>query len=138
MVFRTGIKRGIGGIQTDDNKFQFTDNYNISWTGGDVRASGSSTNGPVSKRNFHITLQTVEGKMVYTLYIGGWKGLAKITVRDRAGNAQTLSFGDINTNYYRKVTIECDSATASELYINYSMLCGENCTFSAVQASSVK
>ena len=127
----------IGTIVSDDSQYQFTDNYTISWTGGDVKESGSSTNGPVSNRNFKITLKTVEGKMRYTIWLGGWKGMAKITVRDRAGNVQTLSFGDITTNFYRKVTIECDSATASELYINYSILCGENITFSAVQASSV-
>jgi len=128
----------IGTIESDDDNYGFSDNYTISWSGGDTKASGSSTNGPVSNRNFKITLKTVEGKMYYTLYIGGWKGLAKITVRDRAGSVQTLSFGDINTNYYRMVTIECESESASELYVNYSILCGENITFSAVMASTTE
>ena len=125
----------IGDCLSDGGTFIFDDNYQISWKNGDVRGSGRTTNGVASRRNFLVTLKTVEGKTVYTLYIGGWKSMAKLTVRDRAGNVRTVTLGDMRSNYYRKVTIECDSAAASELYIDYAILCGENITFTAVQAS---
>lgn len=126
----------VGELSSDGRISSFTDNYPVSFSGGDVIDSGSATTGCVSSRNFRITLGTTGEKTSYTLYIGGWKSLAKITVRDRSGNVRTLSFGDLNSNYYRKVTIECEDGEASELYINYSILCGENITFTAVQAAN--
>ncbi len=125
----------IGTIDSDDTNYGFQDNYQIKWSDGDVKNSGSSTNGPVSRRNFKIVLKTDGTKLKYTLYIGGYKSISKITVRDRAGNAKTYTFGNMNTNYYRMITIECESELASEISINYSILCGDNITFSAVTLS---
>jgi len=122
----------IGTIRSWLDMTAFYDNYSIKWSDGDTRASGSSTNGPVSQRNFDIVLKTDGTKKTYTLYIGGYKGVAKISVRDRAGNVETLTFGNLTTNFYRTITIECDAGDASELYVNYSLLCGDNITFSAV------
>lgn len=127
----------IGSVSSDDKNFGFNDNYEVVWSDGDTYEQGRSTNGIVSKRNFHLTLKTEAGagKTFYTLYVGGWKSVAKITVRDRAGNVKTLTFGDLTSNYYRQIIIECDSDKASELYINYSILCGENITFSSATVS---
>ena len=127
----------IGSVSSDDKNFGFNDNYEVVWSDGDTYEQGRSTNGIVSKRNFHLTLKTEAGagKTFYTLYVGGWKSVAKITVRDRAGNVKTLTFGDLTSNYYRQIIIECDSDKASELYINYSVLCGENITFSSATVS---
>jgi hypothetical protein len=101
-----------------------------------VKASGATTNGPVSRRNFEIKLKTDGSKTTYTLYIGGYKSVAKITIRDRAGNVETFTFGNLGTNFYRQIVIECEAGEASELNINYSLLSGDNITFSAVTASN--
>ncbi len=122
----------IGNIESWLNLTGFQDNYSIKWTDGDTRESGTSTNGPVSQRNFDIVLKTDGKKSTYNIYLGGYKGVAKITVRDRAGNVETLTFGNLTTNFYRMITIETAAGDASELYINYSLLCGDNITFSAV------
>ncbi len=74
--------------------------------------------------------------MTYTIYLGGYRSVAKITVRDRAGNVETLTFGNIASNYYRAITITCEAGEASELSVEYSLLSGDNITFSAITASS--
>ena len=135
-VVRKALGKGlIGSISSDDDNFGFQDNYRIYWSDGDVKTSGSSTNGPVSNRNFKITLKTEGDKAVYTIYLGGYQSLAKISIRDRSGHVETYTFGNMSTNFYRKITIECSSDEASELFINYSLLCGNNITFSAVTVS---
>ncbi len=120
---------GIGGT------YSFTDNYSIAWQDGDLRKVGSSTNGPVSNHTFELALKVDENTTHYEIYLGGYKSVAKFTIRDRAGNVKTYTFGDMNTNYYRKIVIDVTAEEASEIYICYSMLCGDNITFSAVAAS---
>lgn len=138
-VIRKNVKNHlIGGVESDWDLTAFYDNYNISWSDGDSRESGSSTRGPVSKLNFCTTLKVTSDKTHYQIYLGGYKSLAKITIRDRAGNARTCTFGDMNTNYYRMIEIDCKSAADTELYVSYSLLCGDNITFSAVTASDGK
>lgn len=129
-------KGWIGATTSDDDIYEFSDNYSIRWTDGDVTQIGSSTRGPVSGRNFQTVLKTDGTKMTYTIYLGGYKSVAKITVRDRAGNVETLSFGNLNSNFYRQIVIECEAGEASELHINYSLLSGDNITFSAITASA--
>ena len=124
----------IGNCTSEGKRSMFYDNYPVSWHDGDYIESGRSEKGTASQKDFKVTLSTIEGKMRYTLYTGGWKSLAKITVRDRAGNVRTLTCGDMDNNYYHKVTISCESSSASELYFDYSILCGENITFTLVQA----
>ena len=124
-----GTLGGIGGT------YSFTDNYRITWQDGDLRASGTSTNGPVSNHTFEVTLKVTTEKTHYQIYLGGYQSVAKITIRDRAGNVKTYTFGDLNTNFYRMITIDCQAEADTELYITYSMLCGNNITFSAVTAS---
>ncbi len=124
-----GTLGGIGG------RYSFTDNYSISWNDGDIRVNGSSTNGPVSNHTIETTLKTGPDKTHYEIYLGGYKSIAKITIRDRAGNVKTYTFGDLKTNYYRMIAIDVTSEVESELYICYSMLSGDNITFSAITAS---
>lgn len=133
---KAGGKGWISATESDDAIFGFTDNYSIKWSDGDTTKSGSTTSGPVSKRNFSATLKTDGSAMTYTIYLGGYKSVAKITVRDRAGNVKTLTFGNLGTNYYRAITITCEAGEASELSIHYSLLSGDNITFSAITASS--
>lgn len=134
-VRKAGKAGLIGEPHSDDGIFGFQDNYTIAWSDGDVKKSGTSTNGTVSRRNFSIDLKTGAETTYYTLYVGGWKGTAKLTVRDNAGNVQTVSFGNLTSNYYRAVTIACSSETASEIHVEYSIQCGENITLAAITAS---
>ncbi len=118
------------------SNYAFSDNYKISWQDGEgIHGIGSTTNGPVSNHSFEVALKVNSDKTHYQIYLGGYRSLAKITIRDRAGNVRTFTFGDMDTNYYRMVTIECSSDTESELYVTYSLLCGDNITFSAITAS---
>lgn len=129
-------KGWIGTVESWGGNTRFYDNYQIKWSDGDAIVSGASTNGPVSRRNFEIKLATDGSKLTYTLYIGGYKSVAKITVRDRAGNVETFTFGNLGTNFYRQIVIECEAGEASELDINYSLLSGDNITFSAVTVAN--
>lgn len=129
-------KGWIGTIESWGSVSRFYDNYSISYSDGDVISSGSTTNGPVSRRNFDIKLATDGSKTTYTLYIGGYKSVAKISIRDRAGNVQTFTFGNLGTNFYRQIVIDCAAGEASELDITYTLLSGDNITFSAVTASA--
>ena len=129
-------KGWIGVPESWDTNYGFSDNYTIRWSDGDEIPSGSSTNGPVSGRNFDVVLKTDGSKVTYTIYLGGYKSVSKITVRDRAGNVETLTFGNLTTNYYRQIVIECEAGEAGELYVNYSLLSGDNMTFSAITASA--
>ncbi|MBQ8288436.1 MAG: DUF5110 domain-containing protein [Clostridia bacterium] len=135
-VIRKNIKNHLIGEMTGiGGTYGFTDNYSIAWQDGDIRKVGSSTNGPVSNHTFELALKVGKEKTHYEIYLGGYKSVAKFTIRDRAGNVKTYTFGDMNTNYYRKVVIDVTAEEASEIYICYSMLCGDNITFSAVAAS---
>ena len=68
----------------------------------------------------------------FKLYLGGYKSIGKLTVRDRSGNVKTATFGDMETNYYREVIIDADGE--SELEVTYSLLCGTNITAAACVA----
>ena len=125
----------IGDLSTDGELAVFDDNHTVVWSGGDVKESGISTSGVLSARNFRQTLQVPAGKTVFTFYVGGWRSAAKFTVRDRAGHVRTLSFGNIGTNFYKKITLVCEAEKETELYINYALMCGSNVTFTAVQAA---
>ncbi len=134
-VLRMKNGKGLIGDLTSASDFGgFGDNYPISWSNGDEQESGTSTNGPVSHRNFSLTLKTTEGKNTFSIYVGGFQSAARFTVRDKSGNVETVDFGDMNTNFYRKVTIECSSESPSEIYISYTQTSGNNITFSAVSA----
>ena len=135
-VFRKNVDSHlIGDISGIGTNYAFTDNYKITWSDGDLRAVGSSTNGPVSNHSFNIALKVGPDKTHYELYIGGYQSVAKLTIRDRAGNVKTYTFGDLKTNFYRKVIIDAFAEEESEIYVSYTLLSGSNITFSAVTAS---
>jgi hypothetical protein len=121
----------IGDLGSSGSFGLFVDNYPISWSNGDPQKSGTSTNGPVAN-DFNITLKTTEGKNTFTIYLGGYQSSAELNVRDRSGNVRTIITGNQQTNFYRKITIECESEAASEIYISYAKISGVNVTFSAV------
>lgn len=125
----------IGNISGIGTNYSFTDNYKISWQDGDLRPTGSSTNGPVSNHAFNIALKVGPDKTHYEIYLGGYQSVAKLSIRDRAGNVKTYTFGDLKSNFYRKVIIDASAEVDSEIYISYTLLSGSNITFSAVAAS---
>lgn len=103
----------------------FNDNYKITWTDGDEKANGDTTCGLVGYHEMTTTLKN-SGENKYKLYLGGHKSVATLTVKDSAGNVQTLSFGNMDGNYYREVTIEANGN--SDLEVTYSLSCGVNIT----------
>lgn len=119
----------IDAVEAPYNKAGFDDNYSIGWTGGDAKESGSTTYGVSTNRIIRATLRA-DGNDTFRLYLGGYKSVGQLTVRDRAGNVKTVAFGDIDTNYYREVTIEAQGG--GELEVTYSLLCGSNITAAAV------
>jgi len=66
------------------------------------------------------------------LYVGGFRSAASLTVRDRSGNVQTVSFGDLGGNYYREVTVDANGK--SDLEVTCRLLCGSNITLAACVA----
>lgn len=116
----------LSDIVCNGTRNPFDDNYRISFTDGEAGA-GESNCGIVSNRSF-TTEFTSRG--VYKLYLGGYKSLGKLTVRDRAGNVKTVTFGDMNNSFCREITVETDGG--SELEVTYSILCGENITAAAI------
>ncbi len=121
----------IGDVETAGEKNLFDDNYRISWTDGDRDGVNSTTCGLVSSRAFTLKLQT-SGKERFTLYVGGYQSIGSLTVRDRSGNVRTVTFGDMDSNFYRTVTIDADGE--SELEVTYRLLSGNNITLAACTA----
>lgn len=121
----------VGEVRTGGQKNLFDDNYPIGWTGGDTKENGSTACGLVSNRCFRLTLHA-SGKETFRLYVGGFESMGTLTVRDRSGNVQTVSFGNMDGNHYREVTVHSDGS--SELEVTYRLLCGSNITLAACTA----
>ena len=119
----------IGAVGVSGRKWSYNDNYPIRWSGGDVQESGETACGIVGNKTIRVTLRA-DGDDTFRLYLGGYRSVGQLTVRDRAGNVRTVTFGDIDTNYYREVTIEAQGS--SELEVTYTLLCGSNVTAAAV------
>ena len=119
----------IGAIRVTGSKWTYDDNYKIAWTGGDAAASGESRCGTACSRIMRVTLQA-DGNDTFRLYLGGYRSLAQLTVRDRAGNVKTVSFGDKDGSFYRVITV--GAAGHSELEVTYTLLYGDNITAAAV------
>lgn len=125
----------IGALSTVGSNGGLSDSFALYWQDGDLRKVGVSQKGIYTKAGFSLPLAVGPEETQYTLYIGGWKSLAQLTVRDRAGNVETYTFGDMTTNHYYKVTLQCSAVTASEIYVDFSVLSGENITITGVAAS---
>lgn len=124
--FETACKNGkfVSGIESRGKKDLFDDNYTVTYITPDGETR-STTCGVVSQKSLKTTLNA-DGKTQFKLYVGGFKSLASLTVRDRAGNSKTLYFGDTLSNYYREVTI--DTEGEGELEVTYDLECGSNIT----------
>ena len=120
----------IGAVSVAGRKWSYDDNYPIRWTGGDAKESGETTCGVVSNRAIRTVLKA-DGNGTFRLYLGGYQSVAQLTVRDRAGNVKTVTFGDMTGSYYRAITLE---TAGGGLEITYSLLCGSNITAAAIVA----
>lgn len=69
---------------------------------------------------FNFTIETVGQKAEYVLILGGCYSTAKVTVRDRAGNVQTVYFGNIDGEWTQKVVIECPETADGTLYVSFA------------------
>lgn len=137
-IRKNGATHLFGELESHQSLSDFYDNYTISYSDGDDRKVGSSTSGPVAKVELSTVITVPKGNTYYKLFIGGYRSLAKLTIRDRAGNVKTLNFGDMSKGYNRVVEIDTAAEGATELYVTYSILCGDNITFSAMTASDKK
>ena len=135
-VVRKNVKtHEIGELTTLGANAGFSDSFELCWQDGDLRKVGTSKKGVYSKVGFELPLAVTSETTTYQLFLGGWKSTAQLTIRDRAGNVETYTFGDMTTNYYYNVTINCSSFSDSEIYVSYSVLSGENITITGVAAS---
>ena len=68
----------------------------------------------------HVYFKYKEEAAEYVLILGGNLSTAKVTVRDRAGNVQTVMFGDIDGEWTQKVVISCPESAEGTLQVTFS------------------
>lgn len=86
---------------------------------GDTPSGGSSL-GLTSMRTLCGKINVTSGVNRYVIVVGGEKCLAKMTVRDRAGNVKTEYFGSMTGTFSQTLTIETDGIDG-ELYIDFGV-----------------
>lgn len=84
-----------------------------------VRPSGATIAKPYS-----FAIDAVGGK-INVLTFTGYKCTAKVTVRDRAGNVQTVYFGNINSRFRKEIAIEIPENVTGKLYVTVSLVATE-------------
>ncbi len=114
----------IGNVSSYDSNWMFTDSVvDVSWSDGvEIASAADVTSGIVSQKDFSLTLTTAGEAAYYVIYASGYMSTAKLTVRDRAGNVKTITFGNIDGKYCRRVIIGCSSDAVSALYVTYSVV----------------
>ena len=91
------------------------------YTDGHRKASNTVAGGTKNSIGYDFSVTTSGKKEQIVLYLGGGYTLAKLTVRDRAGNVKTLTFGGrALPDYMQKIEIEIEAGEASTLYFNYA------------------
>lgn len=89
--------------------------------GNGTSATGGSSLGLTSMRHLSGKIKVKTDVNKYVIVVGGEKCLAKITVRDRAGNVKTEYFGSMTGTFGHAITIETDGAADGELYVDYAV-----------------
>lgn len=110
--------------------FSSTTSYDTPWiaNGGLLKLfdNGDFSSGSInSQKDFSFEIDTDPDAKYYVLYLGGYQSTAKVTVRDSAGNVQTVNFGDIDGSYTKRVIIEKTDNNSGKLYVTYSMVASE-------------
>ena len=103
--------------------YGFTRPY-TSWTDGEqaYETASAVTTALVSQKNFSVKFKTDATKRYYVINLGGENCIAKLTVRDRAGNVKTIKFGDLNGTFTYRAVIEAQAETATEIEATYAVL----------------
>jgi len=117
----------IGELTVFGRKWLMDDGFPITWESGNEAKTGRY--GLVSNREFGVTLNS-DGENTFRLYLGGYKGLGKLTVKDGSGAVKTIVFGDNDGVFEREITIKTESQ--GELFVTYTLLSGQNVNFSAI------
>ncbi len=122
-VRKAGVTSLIGDLASYDSQQVYGDSpMSVSFCDGKgVVSAKDITKGIATQKDFSFTLNSTAETRYFVIYAGGYRSTAKLTVRDRAGNAKTVSLGNIDGNYLKRVVIECNAATASTLYVTYSV-----------------
>lgn len=113
-----------------------------SWTDGaaNLPAAKAVTTGLVSKKDFALTFKVDDTKRYYVINLGGENCKAKLTLRDRAGRAQTINFGNLYGSFAYRAVIEAQSAAETEFTVTYAVVVSRpngTDTHSSVFVSSV-
>ena len=133
-----GAERRIGDITSDFELFGgHKSAIQASWRNGDGVVRGDYVaSGILGQVDENVALKVKKGETkVYTLYIVTEYAIGKLTVRDRAGNVQTMILddanpalakdGNLNNNLNgrttRKVTITVSAEEDTEIYVRLSM-----------------
>ena len=96
------------------------------YTDGEQRHSSTGSNYVSVSTGVRFSVQTTGAKEKIVLYLGGSQTIAKLTVRDRAGNVKTVHLGGRdNSKFVYEVVIECKAGDASTLYFEYQAQCGK-------------
>ena len=99
--------------------------YDMNWTSQDnfftkyFNANNISTGSISSQKDFSFELK-VTNQTYFVIYLGGYQCTAKFTVRDRAGNVETIFFGNINEKFIKRVIITVPNDANGSLYVTYS------------------
>ncbi len=109
----------------------------FSWTDGNPTVStgdtqtGSHCN--VVGEYMEFTVPADQTERVLTLYIGGYMSSGKLQVFDDSTGTeiQEYEFSNQLSSYYRKVQITLSAETAGTLRVRYTLLSGNNITFTA-------
>ncbi len=111
----------------------YPESYDASWTvGGVFFCSEYELDGKAqydfsaiaSNMNFDYTVKTIGRDAYYVFYVGGEYCTADFTVRDRAGNVQTVTFGNMDGAFTKRVAIRVTGDAESQLYVSYSINSG--------------
>lgn len=90
------------------------------YSDGNRKLSNTVSGGTRNAIGYDFTISTTGGKESIVLYLGGNNTLAKLTVRDRAGNVKTVLLGERDrADFIQKVVIEVDGG-ASTLSLDYA------------------
>lgn len=136
-------KAYIGDIGSYSRFDLLTNSYiYTNWTDGTdgyTNVKGAAT-GVSSMKDFSLTFKVDSTKRYYVINLGGEQCVAKLTVRDRAGNAKTINFGELNSSFNKRIVIEASCETESEIQVIYSVFVSKpngTGTYSKIWLSSV-
>ncbi|MDE6398845.1 MAG: DUF5110 domain-containing protein, partial [Clostridiales bacterium] len=95
-----------------------------SWTDGTAAmpAAKAVATGLESKKDFALTFKVDDTKRYYVINLGGANCKAKLTLRDRAGRAQTINFGNLYGSFAYRAVITAESAAETEFSVTYAVV----------------